>query len=135
MAEYMKTAINGNGFDLLSFWDDAARPRCDSSNTVYEMAKFPILSMLARVYHSADSTSCQSERDFSALTFILNDLRGSMREDYIGMMMFLNLNQNRIPDMSSLNNSHAEKKNVRAKALTLAAKAQAAGAGDVVEIV
>ena len=58
-----------------------------------------------------------------------------MREDYIGMMMFLNLNQNRIPDMSSLNNSHAEKKNVRAKALTLAAKAQAAGAGDVVEIV
>ena len=50
-------------------------------------------------------------------------------------MMFLNLNQNRIPEMSSLNNSHAEKKNVRAKALTLAAKAHAAGAGDVVEIV
>ena len=132
MAEYMKTVINGNGFDLLSFWDDAARPRCDSSNTVYEMAKFPIL--LARVYHSADSSSCQSERDFSALTFILNDLRGSMREDYIGMMMLLNLNQNIIPEMSSFNNSHAEKKNVRAKALTLAAKAQATGAGDVVEV-
>ena len=99
------------------------------------MAKFPILSLFTRVYHSADSTSCQSERDFSALTFILNDLRHSMREDYVGMTMFLNLNQNIIPEIASLNKSHAEKKHIRAKALTLAAKAQAAGAGDVVEIV
>ena len=51
-----------------------------------------------------------------------------MREDYVGMI-FLTLNQNRIPDISSLTNSHAERKNVRTKALALAAKAQAAGAG------
>ena len=57
-----------------------------------------------------------------------------MREDYVGMI-FLTLNQNRIPDISSLTNSHAERKNVRTKALALAAKAQAAGAADVVNIV
>ena len=102
---------------------------------MFELAKFPILATLAWVYHSADSTSCQSERDFSALTFILNDLRHSMREDHVGMMMFLNLNQNRIPEISSLTNSQAKRNNVRAKALSLAAKAQAVGAGNVVDIV
>ena len=51
------------------------------------------------------------------------------------MMIFLTLNQNRIPDISSLTNSYAERKNVRAKALALAAKAQAAGAGDEVDTV
>ena len=58
-----------------------------------------------------------------------------MREDFIGMMIFLALTQNRIPEISSLTNSYAERKNVRAKALALAAKAQAAGAGDEVDTV
>ena len=58
-----------------------------------------------------------------------------MREDFIGMMIFLALTQNRIPEISSLTNSYAERKNVGAKALALAAKAQAAGVGYVVDIV
>ena len=49
--------------------------------------------------------------------------------------MFLTLNRKKIPDISSSTNSHAERKNVRTKALALAAKAQAAGAADVVNIV
>ena len=49
--------------------------------------------------------------------------------------MILNLNSNRIPEISSVTNSHAQRKSVRAKALALAAKAQAAGVGYVVDIV
>ena len=57
-----------------------------------------------------------------------------MREGYIGIKI-LNLNQNIIPDISSLTDSHAERKNVRANSLALAANGKAAGGGEVVDTV
>lgn len=55
------------------------------------------------------------------------NLRHSLRGDHNGTNMFSDLNQNRTPNKSSLHTGHAEKKNVLAKALSLAAKVQAAG--------
>ena len=102
------------------------------------------LSLSARIYSKGrvylcscgpgrERTGSRFEKDFSALTFFLNDLRHSRRVGYIGM--FLNLSHNIIPDISLSTNSHIERKTVRAKALVLAAKERAAGARDVVDVV
>lgn len=122
-------------FDLLAFWDEAARPRCDDDNNVLESAKFPILAMFARVDLSADSTSCQSERDFSALTFVLNDLRRSMREDRVEMIMFLNLNRTMIPEIRLLTARQEEVQLLHAAGVDRAVKAQAVGAGQDIVVV
>ncbi|CAM9653025.1 unnamed protein product, partial [Sphacelaria rigidula] len=54
--------------------------------------KFPLLPALARVYLSVNSTSCQSERDFSVLSTTLTKLRCQTGPDRVYKMMFLRLN-------------------------------------------
>lgn len=129
IAEYKSLPdITGSKFDLLSFWEDAAKPRLDENGNVVEVARFPILAMLARVFHSADTTSCQPEkgtasfisergtagvqsgrdaagfhreRELSEVVRGMRNLRKSMRRDGIETMMFLKLNQRLIPEVHS----------------------------------
>jgi len=121
---------SGSKFDLLSFWDDAARPRFDEDGNIRELAKFPMLAMFARVFLSADTTSCQSERDFSALAFCMNNLRLSMRQDRVEMMMFLKPNKGMIPEIRSYNEKLAKMQTVQSNGFDKAVRAQADGAGE-----
>lgn len=121
-------------FDLVGFWAAESKPRLDDDGNVRELAKFPILSMIARAFHSADTTSCQSERDFSALAVCMSNVRQSMIQDRVGMMMFLRLNSGVIPEMVWYNENMAKLKKAQSDGHVKAVKAQAAGAGEVVEI-
>ena len=55
------------------------------------------LALLACLYHGVEATSCQSERNFSALAFRIAHLRSSMAPFKVEQMMFLRLNQDYIP--------------------------------------
>ena len=58
----------------------------------------PHLALLARLYHGVKATSCQSERNFSALSFVIAHLRSSMAPFKVEQMMFVRLNQDYIPE-------------------------------------
>ena len=45
------------------------------------------------VYHGIEATSCQAERNFSALAHLIGDLRRSMLASKVERMMFIRLNR------------------------------------------
>ena len=58
----------------------------------------PHLALLARLYHGVEATSCQSEQNVSALSFLIAHLRSSIAPFKVEQMMFLRLNQDYIPE-------------------------------------
>ena len=71
--------IDVDGFNLLGFWSrrrtDSA---CPTTGTVTAPAEMPYLAFSPRLYHGVEATSCQAERNFSALANLIGDLRSSM---------------------------------------------------------
>lgn len=47
--------IVSHQFDLQQYWNDPAKSKLDSDGSVLENSIFPLLSILARVFHSIDS--------------------------------------------------------------------------------
>ncbi|CAM9562093.1 unnamed protein product, partial [Phaeothamnion confervicola] len=54
-----------------------------------------MLFRMACLYHSIEGTSCQAERNFSALASMLSDLRSRLTPFSVEMCMLLRLNRNR----------------------------------------
>ena len=71
--------IEVDGFNFLGFWSrrgtDSA---CPTTGTVTSPADMPYLTFLARLYHGVEATSCQAERNFSALANLIGDVRSNM---------------------------------------------------------
>ena len=116
-------------FSPLGYWHDAGSPSCDARGNIVAPAQFPILSALARVYFSVDSTSCQSERDFSQLALTYSNLRQRMGPERVEKMMFLKLNPQLIPEIKELDMRLAKIRGTQADGKVEAVKAQAVGAG------
>lgn len=129
--EYSKlpAAVPAKDYDVLGFWQDAGSPRLDAHGNVVSAAQFPILSMLARVYLCIDSTSCQSERDFSGLGFVYNNFRQAMMPDRVEMVMFLRSNPHIIPEVMKLDNELGKLLAAQSVGKAKAASVQAACAG------
>lgn len=126
--------ISGSNFDLLSFWDDAARPSLDDYGNIRALAKFPTLAMLARVFHSVETTTtCQPAGELPSVAFSMSNLRQSMRRDCVDMMAFLKLNKGMIPEVRSYTQKLDEK--VQSDGYDKAVIAQADGAGQKVVVV
>lgn len=119
-------------FDVVGYWRSGGRPTVDKDGVVIEGPKFPLLSLLARIYLGIDSTSCQSERDFSVLATTLNKLRCSMDAERVRKMMFSRLNSNRIKEISDVNPGMEGIRAGQEEARKQAAEAQQKGAGEIV---
>ena len=66
-----------DGFSLLGFWKRRSKPSpCTEPGEV--QPGLPHLALIARLHHAVESTSCQSERNFSALGLLIGNLRSSM---------------------------------------------------------
>ena len=77
-AAYMKEATlkNDSKFDFLEYWEALGTDGVDSSGKVVVPARWPHIGLLARLYAGIDTTtSCQAERNFSALKQVLIDMR------------------------------------------------------------
>lgn len=85
---------------LLEFW--ARRSATSTCAKIGEVeAGLPYLSLIARLYLAIESTSCQAERNFLTLSFLIGNLRSSMLPAKVERFMFLRLNRLFIPEMKA----------------------------------
>ena len=70
MADYMADRTVLTNRDLLQYWKG-------------KHARWPHLSLIARLYAGVDSTSCQAERNFSILNCTLDNLRTGLAVDKV----------------------------------------------------
>ena len=66
---------NDSKFDFLQYWEARGTDGVDPSGKVVMPACWPHIELLARLYAGMDTTSCQAERNFSALEQVLSDMR------------------------------------------------------------
>ena len=87
VAAYMKEAPpkNDSKFDFLQYWEARGTDGVDPSGKVVVLARWAYIRLLTRLYAGKDTTSCQTERNFSALKQVLSDMRaGTLFPDLRG---------------------------------------------------
>ena len=97
--------LEENDFSLLQFWLRRSKPSTCAETGEVE-AGLPYLALIARLYNGIVSTSCQAERNFSALiSFLIGSLRSSISPGQMERLMFLWLNRLFIPEVRALHNA------------------------------
>ena len=99
MTAYMKKAApkNDSKFEFLQYWEARGTDGVDPSGKVVVPARWPHIGLLARLYASIDTTSCQAERSFSALKQVFSDMRAGTLAHKTEKMLLLRLNRHLIP--------------------------------------
>ena len=81
--------LEEDGFSLPGFWRRRGSPKLSqATGEVIEEAAMPHLALIARLYHGVEATSCQAERNFSALALLISNMRSSMGAFKVEQMMF-----------------------------------------------
>ena len=95
----MKEALNDDdpNFSLLQYWKLRASDGLDRSLQVSVPARWPHVGLVARLFAGMETTSCEAERNFSALALVVSDLRASMSPRRVEQTLFLRLNKYLIP--------------------------------------
>ena len=99
-----------DAFNLLGFWSrrvtDSVYP---TTSTVTSRAEMPYLTLfIARLYHGIEATSCQAERNFSALVHLIGDLRSRILASKVERMMFIRLKRHLIDEVRELDAAVAQ---------------------------
>jgi len=127
--------IDVDDFNLLGFWNrrgtDSA---CPNTGKVTSPAEMPYLAFLARLYHGVEATSCQAERNFSALAHLIGQLRSNMLASKVERMMFVRLNRHMVDEVRELDAAKEQARARVAKSAQQSAAAQLQRANMVVEI-
>ena len=102
MAAYMKEAApkNDSKFDFLKNWEARGTDGVDPSGKVVEPARWSDIGLFARLYAGVDTTSCQAERNFSALQQVLSDMRAGTLAHKTEKMLLLRLNRHLISEFA-----------------------------------
>ena len=99
----MPPAANSHDFDLLNAWKSYATDGVDAkTGNIITPARLPHIGLLARLHLGIDATSCQAERNFSALSALLGDLQSNLGRRKVEMMRLLKLNQQLIPGLADV---------------------------------
>lgn len=121
-AEYMKEASppdDDPNFSVLNYWKPRATDGLDASGRVVTPARWPHVGLIARLYAGIDTTSCQAERNFSALKLVVSDLRARMSSDRVEQTVFLRLNRHLIPGLGKAMNELGNLKRERIEYIEL----------------
>ena len=86
------------------------------------------------MYHGVEATSCQAERNFSALANLIGDLRSNMVASKVERMMFIRLNKHMVDEVRHLDAAKAKAKARAAKSAKQSATAQQERANMVVDV-
>ena len=82
------------GFSLPGFWLRKSEPTlAQGTGELVAPPDVPHLALAIRLYHGVEETSCQAERNFSSLSFLIGTLRASMSSFEVEQLMFLKLNR------------------------------------------
>ena len=118
------------GFSLPGFWLRKSEPTlAQGTGELVAPPDLPHLALAARLYHGVEATSCQAERNFSSLSFLIGTLRASMSPFKVEQMMFLKLNQ-----VQKCNAVIAAQQERRSQCLQDVQSAQEAAAGETVDV-
>ena len=79
-------------FGAFALCHEAFDKRSQATGELMAPPDLPHLPLVARLYHGVEATSCQAERNFSSLSFLIGTLRASMSPFKVEQMMFLKLN-------------------------------------------
>ena len=85
--------------DLLMYWRGKSTADVDSDGLEVVRPTWPHLVLLARLHAGVDNSSCEAERNVSALALTASDLRSSLSPDKIKHMLFLRQNGDLIPEV------------------------------------
>lgn len=113
----------------LEHWKLRAVDGLDKSGNVLIPARWPHVGLVARVYLGIDATSCQAERNFSALKLVVSDLRASTSPAKVEKIVFLRLNGHLIPGLDMVLKEWDALKDERKSNKEAAADAKNAAAG------
>jgi len=91
-----------DGFSLTAYWKEKAYPKLDESGKQLAPAVWPKLAKFAARYVSLEATSCEAERNFSALSEMLDDRRSRLKPPTVEKCMMLRLNRRLIPGFEEL---------------------------------
>ena len=91
-------------FSLLQFWERRGKASTYAETDEVKPG-LPYLALIARLYHGIESTSCQAERNFSALSNVIGTLRSSMLPLKVEKMWFLRLNKLFIKEVKALHDA------------------------------
>ena len=71
----------------------------------YHSLVIVIIKSVVQVYkrHGVEATSCQAERNYSSLSFLIGTLRASMSPFEVEQIMLLKLNQGCLPEVQKYN--------------------------------
>ena len=117
--------LDVDAFNLLGFWNRRGTDsECPTTSTVTSLAKMPYLAFIARLYHGIEATNCQAERNFSALTHLIGDLRSRMLASKVERMIFIGLNGHLIDKVRELNAAVAQARVKVAKSVQKSVAAQ-----------
>lgn len=136
-AAYMKEAAppNNSKFELLTYWNARSLDGVDpSSAKVIVPARWPHIGLLARMYAGVDTTSCQAERNFSALNQVVSDMRAGSLPHKIEQMLLLRLNRTYIPGFAQVEQQLAALKAKNDALADAAISTQNSREGNVVEL-
>ena len=127
--------LEEDGFSLQGFWWRRGSPKLSqATGGVIEEAAMPHLALVARLYYGVGATSCQAERNFSALALLLGNMRSSMGAFKMEQMMFFRLNQRCIPKIAAYNRVIDRQQARRNQCREYTDKAQNEVSGDLIEI-
>ena len=83
--------VDVDDFNLLGFWNRRGTDSlCPTTGKATSPAEMPYLAFIPRLYHGIEATSCQAERNFSALADLTGDLRSTMLAYKVERIMFIN---------------------------------------------
>ncbi|CAM9689805.1 unnamed protein product [Pylaiella littoralis] len=108
-------------FSLLEFWK-------------LRRTGMPFLALIARLCNGVEFTSCQAERHFSALAFLIGHLRSSTAPAKVERLMFLHLNRLFIPEIKALHDAFEAKKAAADRCKERVGQVEAAAAGSTIDL-
>ena len=95
-------------FNHLGFWNRRGTSVCPTTSMVMSPPEMLFLAFIARLYHGIEATSCQAERNFSALAHLISDLRSRMLASKVERMTFIRLNRHLIDEVRELDAAAAQ---------------------------
>lgn len=117
--------LDVDDFNLAGFWNRRGTDSvCPTTGKVTSPAEMPYLAFIARLHLGIEATSCQAERNFSALAHLIGHLRCNMLPRKVERMMLIRLNKHLLADIRAFDAAVSRAKAMAAKSADESASAQ-----------
>lgn len=127
--------LDVDGFNLIGFWNRRGTDSvCAATGQVTSPADLPYLAFIARLHLGIEATSCQAERNFSALAHLIGNLRCNMLPHRVERMMLIRLNRRMLDEVRAFDAAVSRAREMATKSAAKSAAAQEQRANKPIDI-